>query len=110
MHYLDPDRPRLGGPNSLPLLQGAHAKCVLPVLHVSPRGTPDAPLMEISVFLPFATGGASRREITITPDEFPAFWAAWLADPEAVAREQFKWQSEAALPLELDFNDLFGDF
>ena len=106
MHYLDPDRPRLGGPDSLPLLQGAHAKCVLPGLYVCPRGTPDNPQMEVSVFLPFATGGASRREITMTPEDFLAFWAEWLADPEAVAKEKFKWKAETQLPLELDLDDI----
>jgi hypothetical protein len=106
MHYLDPDRPRLGGPNSLPLLQGAHAKCVLPGLYVSPRGTPDNVTMEVSVFLPFATGGASRREITLSPDQFLDFWAKWLADPEGVAKDIFKWEAEKPLPLALDLDDL----
>jgi hypothetical protein len=93
MHYLDPDRPRLGGPDSLPLLLNAPSRTVLPGLYLSPRGGPDAPILEVSAFFPFAGGGASRRELSFaSPQEFLAFWARWLEDPEKVAVEEFSWK------------------
>lgn len=119
MHYLDPSRPRLHGTDGLPLLQGEHrGRIAIPALYVAPRGTPDAPLMEISVFLPMPSGGCARREITLSPDQFGAFWSRWLADPEAVAKEEFAWSPAAPTPatrpappvLDLDLDDLLKGF
>lgn len=107
MHFLDPYRPRLGGTSGLPLLQGTTSRVVVPCLHVSPRGTPDNIQMEVSVFLPMPSGGASRKEILLSPDEFLAFWNEWLADPEATAKTRFNWN---ASPQTLDLDDIFGGF
>ena len=109
MHYLDPNRPRLGGANSLPLLLGPNARSVLPCLHVSPKGSPEDIRMEISIFLPFKSGGASRREIMLSPDDFLAFWSRWLADPEGVAKAEFGWEPEPVTKtIDLDLDDLLG--
>lgn len=111
MHYLDPERPRLHADGGLPLLQGVANRTVLPGLHISPRGTPDATQMEISIFLPSGHGGASRRHITLDLWEFPAFWLEWLSDPERTARERFNWT--AAAPTKtlkvMSIEDLLGD-
>lgn len=109
MHYLDPERPTQSMSGGLPLLQGVSKRIVLPCLHVSPRGTPDAIQMEISIFLPMPSGGASRKEITIDPADFPAFWSEWLADPEGTAHKRFGWRATAP-DLDFDLDDLFGGF
>lgn len=117
MHYLDPSRPRLSSPDSLPLLQGVPGRYVLPCLHISPRGTPDAPLMEISIFLPSPLGGASRRGVTMPFEAFALFWSEWLEDPERVAKHIFNWegpsapQGQKAAPktVVLDLDELLGD-
>ena len=121
MHFLDPNRPRLHGSDGLPLLQGVSSRTVLPCLHVSPRGLPEASLLEISVFLPSSYGGASRREILLELWEFPAFWQQWLDDPERVAQEKFGWTppgpkapsapkapSTKAPAVDLDLDDLLS--
>jgi hypothetical protein len=89
MHFLDPDRPRV---SHLPENLAAPIRSVLPGLHISPRGTPDAPQMEISIFAPYAHGGCVRREITMSAEDFVPFWARWLADPERVLRDEFKYE------------------
>jgi hypothetical protein len=109
MHYLDPSRPRLHGTNGLPLFQGAHrGRIAIPGLYVAPRGTPDDPKLEISVFLPMPSGGSARREITIDPETFPAFWTRWLENPEEVAKSDFNWAPSSAP--ELDLDDLLKGF
>ena len=107
MHYFDPDRPRLGGTDSLPLIQGASARSVLPALYVAPRLQPDGEILaEVAAFFPFEGGGAARREILIPIEEFPAFWNSWLEDPEAVAKDLFKWTPQKVKVTELDLDDL----
>jgi hypothetical protein len=115
MHYLAPERPRLGGPNSLPLILGSPSRTVLPALYIAPRGDPDQNQIEISAFFPNKSGGASRKEITIPPEDFPAFWTKWLSDPELVAKDLFGWNPEspaasAPAPFDLDLDDLLKDF
>ena len=116
MHYLDPSRPRLHDTEGLPLLD-VPQRVVIPGLHIAPRGTPDNAQMEVSVFLPSGTG-STRKAILLTIDEFPVFWAKWLADPEATARELFNWtytppiaKSAAKAPSSSDFSleDLLAD-
>lgn len=110
MHYFSPSRSRLGGPNSLPLLEGASARSVIPGLHIAPREQPDGTILaEVSVFLPFEGGGAARREILMPIEDFPGFWASWLEDPEGVARNVFKWTPQKARVTALDLDDLLGD-
>jgi hypothetical protein len=98
MEYLDPERPRLHTDEGLPLFTGLPRRVVLPGLHIAPRQQDGLPVMEISVFLPLASGGASRRDITLPPDQFLAFWAEWLADPERTARERFNWDYGTPAP------------
>ena len=91
MHFLDPDRPRLGQ-GGLPPFTSFPTRSVLPGLHLSPRGDHNASQIEISAFLPLASGGASRREITLSPEQFVDFWRRWLANPEGVLKDEFGWE------------------
>ena len=106
MHYLDPNRPRLHVDGGLPLFEGK--RVALPALYCAPRGTPEDNWMEVSAFFPSHSGGASRREIKIKIEDFPSFWAEWLANPEGIARDRFGWTAATPI-LDLDFSDLFGD-
>lgn len=115
MEYLDPERPRLHTEEGLPLFIDLPRRVVLPCLHIAPRQQDGLPVMEINVFLPLASGGASRREITLSPDQFLSFWFDWLANPERTARERFGWDygtpapapAKPPSPAIFTFEDLF---
>lgn len=104
MQFFDPSRPRLHN-QGLPMHK--EHQYVLPAFYASPR-TKDE--IEIAVFLPMASGGASRHTLTISPADFPSLWTAWLEDPEQVLLEQFGWTFRPAVSAPvLDLDELLKD-
>lgn len=94
MHYLDPSRRRISG---LPAMNGAHMS-IIPGLYIAPRGTPENPEVEISGFFSNASNRSSRLVITMPPDKVQDFLERWFADPEHIARTEFKWNPEPERP------------
>jgi hypothetical protein len=94
MHLFSPDRPRLT-PDGSPLLiapDGTKTH-VVPSFYIKPLSETE---IEISVFLARAPNCASRRAITLPLAELGAFYAEWLADPEAAAHRHFAWVWEGS--------------
>jgi hypothetical protein len=111
-HYLDPSRPRISGLQAFAPGNSRLGMSIIPCLHITPRGTPDASLLEISGFFSSGPNTSSRKEIKIPLADFPAFWDRWLADPEGVAEREFGWTplAKAQTNTPLDLDDLLGDF
>lgn len=107
MQFFDPDRPRLHN-QGLPMHK--EHNYVLPCFYVSPNSVDE---IEISVFLPMSSGGASRHTLTTTPAEFPTLWAEWLSNPEQVLLERFGWTIKRPTPAPaaplLDLDELLKD-
>jgi hypothetical protein len=97
MKYFDPNRPTLGGDRAK-LLETPY---VLPGFYVTPV---DEGLVDISVWLPTTAGAFSHHSLTIEPVQLPGLIASYLANPEQVLKEVFKWQP--VINTTLSFEDL----
>lgn len=103
MHFFDPLRKRLGGPDGQPMFCPPEASVglsVLPALNIIPRpnGT-----IEVSAFLMTGAKGSSRFTCEIPLDELPRLVAEWTADPEQTAKDRLGWKllTPAVLPGQL---------
>lgn len=100
MHFFDPTRRRLGGPDGQPMFCPPEASVglsVLPALSIMPR--PNGTL-EVSAFLMTGAKGSSRFACEIPRDELPRLVAEWTANPEQTAKDRLGWklQTPAVLP------------
>jgi len=97
MKYFDPLRPTLGGDRAK-LLETPY---VLPGFYVTPV---DEGLVDISVWLPSADNAFACHSLTVELVQLPRIITDYLADPEHVLKETFKWQP--VVNTTLSFEDL----
>src|SRR5690242_7447418 len=86
MHYFSPDRPRLGN-GAQQLLNGPSA---VPCLYIEPHEDGG---WQVTVMVQTHEKGHSNRHTIV--QSLDALCARWLEDPEAVLREDFKWNGWA---------------
>lgn len=111
MHFLSPDRPRISGLPAFLSERNPGGFSIIPALSCHPNndGT-----IELSGFFSNGRNRASRKVHNIRAEDFAAFWARWLEDPEATAEKDFGWKPiiepvfTPAVPINID--DLLGDF
>jgi hypothetical protein len=89
MNAFDPKRPRVNGFEMI--IEPLHGRAVCPIPWPTVRPT-SFTVVELTVWVP-SDRNASYRALTtgIPLDALGAFYAAFIADPERILRDDFKW-------------------
>lgn len=88
--YFDPTRPRYDSGIPMLMVDGVTSPGAIPALYIEPFA--EGTKLAITVYLPAERHGSFRHHsYTIDPAALAVFMSAWLADPEGVLRDQFKW-------------------